>query len=258
MASFGRYGSHSHTPSAPSLPEDQNNNNNNTIKIPSFLPPQPHAQQQQQQQQQQTHASYSHHVHANAYSQPAGGYSSDFPPETHPDVIRSFQMVDRDGSGYIDENELQHALSSSGYQRFSLGTIRLLIFLFTNPSHPGPLRIGLREFSALWSCLGHWRAIFEKFDGDRSGKINVMELRDALYSIGYAIPPPVLQLLISKYGNESGQRGELNFDSFVECAMIVKGLTEKFKEKDPGYTGAATFSYDAFMSMVIPFIASYN
>jgi len=65
--------------------------------------------------------------------------SSEFPAGTHPDVIRSFQMVDRDRSGFIDENELQQALSST-YHRFSLRTIRLLIFLFKNPN--APLTIG--------------------------------------------------------------------------------------------------------------------
>lgn len=43
-----------------------------------------------------------------------------------------------------------------------------------------------------------------------------MELRDALFSLGYAIPPSVLQVIISKYDNGSGRRVELNFDSFVE------------------------------------------
>lgn len=126
MASFGRYGSHSYAPSAPSLPEDQNNN---TIKIPPFLPPPP------SQHQQQSRPS----SHGFAYSSYSSGGS--FPPETHPDVIRSFQMVDRDGSGSIDENELQRALSSSGFQMLSLRTIRLLIFLFANPSpSPSPSR----------------------------------------------------------------------------------------------------------------------
>ncbi|KAF7121497.1 hypothetical protein RHSIM_Rhsim13G0112000 [Rhododendron simsii] len=178
---------------------------------------------------------------------------SDFPPGTHPEVIRSFQMVDRDRSGFIDESELQLALSS-GYQRFSLGTIRLLMFLFKNPRDS--LRIRPKEFAALWSCLGQWRAIFERFDRDRSGKIDSMELRDALYSLGYAIPPSVLQVLISRYDDGSGRRVELNFDSFVECGMIVKGLTEKFKEKDPRYTGSATLTYDTFMSMIIPFLVA--
>ncbi|KAF7805714.1 putative calcium-binding protein CML48 [Senna tora] len=184
----------------------------------------------------------------------SSGYTS-FPPGTHPDVIRSFQAVDRDRSGFIDEKELQQALSS-GFQKFDLRTIRLLMFLFKNPNEP--LRIGPQEFAALWSCLGHWRAIFERYDKDRSGKIDPLELRDALYGIGYAVPASVLQLLISKYGDGSGRRVELGFDSFVECGMILKGLTDKFKEKDTRYTGSATLSYDTFMSMVIPFLVSYD
>lgn len=42
-------------------------------------------------------------------------------------------MVDRDRSGFIDENELQQAISS-GYQRFNIRTVRLLMFLFKNPN----------------------------------------------------------------------------------------------------------------------------
>ncbi|KAJ0952915.1 putative guanylate cyclase activating protein [Helianthus annuus] len=176
-----------------------------------------------------------------------------FPPGTHPEVIRSFQMVDLDRSGFIDAKELQQALISA-YQKFSIRTIRLLMFQFRNPLDP--FRTGPKEFADLWSCLGQWRAIFERFDRDRSGKIDAAELRDALYSLGYAVPPPVLQLLISKYDDQSGRRVELSFDSFVECGMIVKGLTEKFKEKDTRYTGSATLSYETFMTMVIPFLAA--
>ncbi|KAI3974763.1 hypothetical protein MKX01_037559 [Papaver californicum] len=182
----------------------------------------------------------------------SGGVS--FPQGTNPEIIRSFHTVDKDGSGFIDEKELQEALSF-GYQEFSLRTVRLLMFLFKNTYDP--LRIGPNEFAALWSCLGQWRAIFERFDRDRSGKIDSMELKDALLSLGYAVPPSVLQLLISKYDDGSGRRGELNFDSFVECGMIVKGLTEKFKEKDPRYTGSATLSYETFMTMIMPFLVSY-
>ncbi|XP_014524373.1 probable calcium-binding protein CML48 isoform X2 [Vigna radiata var. radiata] len=182
------------------------------------------------------------------------GYPS-FPPGTPQDVITSFQMVDRDRSGFIDEHELQQALSS-GFHRFNLRTIRLLIFLFKNPQQP--LAVGPKEFAALWSCLGQWRGIFERYDKDRSGKIDPLELRDALYGIGYAVPGSVLQLLLSKYGDGSGRRVELCFDNFVECGMIIKGLTDKFKEKDTRYTGSATLSYDDFMTMVLPFLVSYN
>lgn len=164
-------------------------------------------------------------------------------------------MVDRDQSGFIDEKELQQVLTS-GFQKFNIGTIRLLMFLFKHPNEP--LRVGPKEFAALWNCLGHWRGIFERYDKDRSGKIDPLELRDALYGIGYAVPGSVLQLLLSKYSDGTGRRVELGFDSFVECGMIIKGLTDKFKEKDTRYTGSATLSYDAFMSMVIPFLVSYD
>lgn len=63
--------------------------------------------------------------------------------------------------------------------------------------------------------------MFERFDRDRSWKIDATELRDALYSLGYMVPPSVLQLLVSRYDGGNG-RAELNFDSFVECGMIVK------------------------------------
>ena len=62
----------------------------------------------------------------------------------------------------------------------------------------------------------HLQAIFQRYDKDRSGKIDSFELRDALYGIGYAIPASILQLLVSKYDDGSGRRVELNFDSFVE------------------------------------------
>ncbi|XP_068663660.1 probable calcium-binding protein CML48 [Aristolochia californica] len=241
MASFNRYPSHNYSPSAPPLPD--------------------YSQQGQQQRPSSQGQSYLHPPNSYGY-EPSASYGNSsfptqgayFPPGTHPEIVRSFQMVDKDRSGFIDEMELQAALSS-GYQKFSLRTIRLLMFLFKNPNDSSS-KIGPTEFVALWNSLGQWRATFERFDRDRSGKIDSFELRDALYSLGYMIPPSVLQVLISKYDDGSGRRGALDFDDFVECGVIVKGLTEKFKQKDPRYTGSATLTYDSFMSMIIPFLVA--
>jgi len=60
------------------------------------------------------------------------------------------------------------------------------------------------------------QATFQRFDRDRSGEIDSAELKDALLSLGYAVPPSVIQVLISKYNDGRGGRGSLNFDSFVE------------------------------------------
>ncbi|CAL4995668.1 unnamed protein product [Urochloa decumbens] len=193
-----------------------------------------------------------------AYGGSAGGYGSPFaslvpsafPPGTDPNVVACFQAADRDGSGMIDDKELQSALS--GYsQTFSLRTVHLLMYLFTNTN---VRKIGPKEFTAVFYSLQNWRAIFERFDRDRSGKIDSTELRDALLSLGYSVSPTVLDLLVSKFDKTGGKNRAIEYDNFIECCLTVKGLTEKFKEKDTTLSGSATFTYEAFMLTVLPFL----
>ncbi|XP_028761480.1 probable calcium-binding protein CML50 isoform X3 [Neltuma alba] len=54
-----------------------------------------------------------------------------FPPGTDPNVIACFQLADQDGSGMIDDKEMQRALSSYN-QSFSLRTVHLLMHHFTS------------------------------------------------------------------------------------------------------------------------------
>ncbi|CAN6344352.1 unnamed protein product [Urochloa humidicola] len=155
-----------------------------------------------------------------AYGAGAGGYGSPFaslvpsafPPGTDPNVVACFQAADRDGSGMIDDKELQSALS--GYsQTFSLRTVHLLMYLFTNTN---VRKIGPKEFTAVFYSLQNWRAIFERFDRDRSGKIDSTELRDALLSLGYSVSPTVLDLLVSKFDKTGGKSRAIEYDNFIE------------------------------------------
>ncbi|KAL1815184.1 hypothetical protein DCAR_0519416 [Daucus carota subsp. sativus] len=187
-----------------------------------------------------------------AYGSPfaAGLVPSSFPPGTDPNVISCFQLADRDASGFIDDLELQKALTTYR-ESFSLRTVRLLMYHFTNSSSR---RIGPKEFTAVFYSLQNWRAIFERFDRDRSGKIDASELREALLSLGFAVSPAILDLLVSKFDRTGGMNKAIEYDNFIECCLTVKGLTEKFKEKDTAYVGSATFTYEAFMLTVLPFL----
>ncbi|PWA76260.1 calcium-binding EF-hand family protein [Artemisia annua] len=175
---------------------------------------------------------------------------STFPPGTDPNVVACFQVADQDGSGVIDDKELQRALSSYN-QSFSIRTVHLLMYLFTNTN---TRKIGPKEFTQVFYSLQNWRANFEKFDRDRSGKIDINELREALMSLGFAVSPVVLDLLVSKFDKSGGKNKAIEYDNFIECCLTVKGLTEKFKEKDTTYSGNATFTYEAFMLTVLPFL----
>lgn len=115
-------------------------------------------------------------------------------------------------------------------------------------------KIGPKEFTSLFYSLQSWRDIFERFDRDRSGRIDSTELREALLSLGFAVSPVVLDLLVSKFDKTGGKSKAIEYDNFIECCLTVKGLTEKFKEKDRTYSGSATFNYEEFMLTVLPFI----
>ncbi|GAY61423.1 hypothetical protein CUMW_209850 [Citrus unshiu] len=161
-----------------------------------------------------------------------------------------FQLADRDNSGLIDDKELQGALSSYN-QSFSLRTVRLLMYTFTNTN---ARKIGPKEFIQVFHSLQNWRAMFEKVDRDRSGKIDTNELREALMSLGLAVSPVVLDLLVTKFDKTGGKSKAIEYDNFIECCLTVKGLTEKFKERDTTYSGSATFTYENFMLAVLPFL----
>ncbi|KAK3139280.1 hypothetical protein QOZ80_5AG0380660 [Eleusine coracana subsp. coracana] len=148
---------------------------------------------------------------------------STFAPGTDPTIVACFQAADRDRSGMIDDGELQAALSGYSYQSFSIRTVHLLMYIFTNTN----LRvIGPKEFTAVFQSLQNWRAIFERFDRDRS----------------------------AKFDKTGGRCRAIEYDNFIECCLTVKGLTEKFKEKDTAYSGSANFSYETFMLTVLPFL----
>uniref|UniRef100_A0A7N2R7C3 EF-hand domain-containing protein n=1 Tax=Quercus lobata TaxID=97700 RepID=A0A7N2R7C3_QUELO len=142
---------------------------------------------------------------------------SAFPPGTDPNVVACFKIADQDGSGLIDDKELQRALSSYD-QSFSLRTVHLLMNHFTNSNAK---KIGPKEFTSLFYSLQSWRDIFERFDRDRSGRIDLTELREALLSLGFAVSPVVLDLLVSKFDKTGGKSKAIEYDNFIELLLIM-------------------------------------
>ncbi|XP_074276801.1 calcium-binding protein CBP-like [Silene latifolia] len=175
---------------------------------------------------------------------------SHFPPGTDPKIVACFNRIDRDGNGVVDDMELQSVLSSCNYS-FNMRTVHLLMFEFT---HSNRRALGPKEFVPLMKCLQSWRTMFQRFDRDRNGSIDSSELGQALSSLGFAVSPVIVNLLISKF-NKTGSVGRcsLQYDSFIECCLTVRGLTETFNAKADG-CGRATFGYEEFLLNILPFI----
>ena len=64
------------------------------------------------------------------------------------------------------------------------------------------------------------QAIFGRFDRDRRGKIDSSELREALLSLGFAVSPVVLELLVSKFDKTGGKSNAIEYDNFIEYVHI--------------------------------------
>lgn len=177
---------------------------------------------------------------------------SSFPPGTDPKVIECYNRIDRDGNGIIDDMELQSVLSNCNHS-FSMRTVHLLMFDFT---HSNKRVIGPKEFLPLLKCLQSWRAMFQRFDRDRNGSIDSSELGQALSSLGYRVSPVIIILLAAKFSksghHHNSYRCSLQYDSFIECCLTVKGLTETFNAK--AECGKASFCYEEFLLNVLPFI----
>lgn len=70
------------------------------------------------------------------------------------------------------------------------------------------------------TCSLGMQSTFEEFDTDRSKSIELKELEEAIKSIGYCVPDPVLQLLMSKY-DFTGQNRSISYDSFIEYVFFL-------------------------------------
>lgn len=68
------------------------------------------------------------------------------------------------------------------------------------------------------------QAMFEKVDRDRSGKIDTNELREALMSLGFAVSPVVLDLLVTKFDKTGGKSKAVEYDNFIEYVLMIVPL----------------------------------
>ncbi len=70
------------------------------------------------------------------------------------------------------------------------------------------------------TCSSGMQSTFEEFDTDRSKSIELKELEKAISSIGYCVPDPVLQVLMSKY-DFTGQNRSISYNSFIEYVFFL-------------------------------------
>ena len=95
--------------------------------------------------------------------------------------------------------------------------------------------------------ISDWLEIFKQMDSDRSGHIDVSELKEALKMFGYQLSHDIVMRYIRSFGGvdktvknggvfsrrKSVIRG-LSFDEFVNVLAVVTKISNEFKERQRG------------------------
>ncbi|XP_041378680.1 programmed cell death protein 6-like [Gigantopelta aegis] len=172
------------------------------------------------------------------------GYGQPPPPDQQ-FLWNIFQKVDKDRSGAISSDELQQALSNGTWTPFNPETVRLMIGMFDRDQSG---TINFQEFGALWKYIQEWQTTFRSYDRDNSGSIDQSELKTALTNFGYRLSDRFYGLLIRKFDRTGS--GNIAFDDFIQCCVVIQTLTNSFKAYDTNRSGWIRISYEQFLMLV--------
>lgn len=167
-------------------------------------------------------------------------------PGVDPALMQWFQAVDTDRSGRINALELQQAMTNSNWSHFNAETCRLMVGMF-DKNQSG--QIDLPEFQSLWTYIQQWKAIFDQYDRDRSGHIDGQELHTALTQMGYRLSPQFCQMVVMRYDLQA--RRHITLDNFIQACVLLKSVTDTFRQKDVQGTGQIHLNYEEFLTMVM-------
>ncbi|XP_064020409.1 calpain-13 isoform X1 [Pogoniulus pusillus] len=127
----------------------------------------------------------------------------------------------------LNEVILRDEMTSLG-GRFSFDSCRGILALMDLHSNG---RLTLQEFRSLWQILAEYTDIFSKADRNRSGFLDVSELKSAIQMAGLAVSEQLLRLLVLRYGDTAGRVG---FSDFVCCLLRLKTMTRAFQNLAEG------------------------
>lgn len=186
------------------------------------------------------------------YPPTGGGYPGGYggpqgpPPGADPTLWNWFITVDSDRSGQITANELQQALLNGNWSQFNSETCRLMIGIFDRDQSG---TINFQEFQQLWHYINQWKGAFDRYDQDRSGAIEGHELHRAFAEMGFNVSGNFVGLVLKRF-DSFGQRS-LKLDSFIQCCVMLRGLTDAFRMRDTNQNGSITINYEDFMCLVL-------
>ncbi|XP_069799462.1 calpain-1 catalytic subunit-like [Dendropsophus ebraccatus] len=126
---------------------------------------------------------------------------------------------------------------------FSIDTCLQLVGI---ADRSGSGKLNFEEFRHLWSKIKEWEHTFTKYDCDRSGTMDVQELRLALEAAGFQLNNKLVEQLCVTYGNDLRR---VDFDSFLSCLAHLVGVFDKCRKMDQDKDGVITLVEQQWLRM---------
>ena len=102
--------------------------------------------------------------------------------------------------------------------------------------------IDLKEFQQLWQYINQWKGVFDRYDKDKSGNIDVRELHTAYSEMGFRVSMQFCQLVVMRFDRLARQN--LKFDDFIQSCVLLRSLTDAFRTRDSNLDGTIQVSYE--------------
>ncbi|KAJ8959429.1 hypothetical protein NQ318_022120 [Aromia moschata] len=144
------------------------------------------------------------------------------------DVFRGFAGKDEEIS-WTELKKILDLLLKGDKQEFSREVCRSMVAMMDSDRSG---KLNFHEFFDLWEKIGMWRGIFRNYDLDQSGTISGPELREALEAADTRISNRILNMLMLRYGNETG---ELEMEDFLHCCIKLASMIDTPQNKFYGY-----------------------
>ena len=139
-----------------------------------------------------------------------------------------FSAVDRDNSGEISANEL--AQMQFGVQKFGMSTCNMLIKVFDTDQSG---QIGFFEYCVLHKFIMGMQAAFHMHDKDRSRRLDLPEVTQALAQGGFQFSQATVGKIFSKFAKKSyGKEEGLEFESFIQMCAYLGQIRSAFDLQD--------------------------
>ncbi|XP_048792171.1 calpain-13-like isoform X5 [Lagopus muta] len=127
----------------------------------------------------------------------------------------------------LNDMVLQDEMTSLGGE-FSFDSCRAILALMDLNSNG---QLTLQEFGSLWRSVTKYMDLFKREDRNRSGFLDVSELKSAIQTAGLPVNEQILHLMALRYGDVYRRMG---FADFVSCMMRLETMTYAFQNLAKG------------------------